>query len=395
MRILWLTKKRLDVAADRTTWVEAVKHLSACGDDVHLVAGYQEGPQDLGLGSSLHYIRAVRSAYLYHLSAMVALAVQAARLLGRQRGEVVLFDPWTAPAVVPSMVRRALARRRQPAFVCDFRTLPVGYVGWRASLEDAVFRTGMVVAGRADGATFITEAMRAAIVRDYPRMGSLRAETWSSGVDLEHFDSEALVPGSVAELRARLGLSDRFVIMYHGAINVTRGLLELVEAVKLVVAGGHREIALVLVGGGAGIPAVQAAVRASHLEAWVQIVGPIDYVDVPRYIAACDIGVVPLPDSPGWRVSSPLKMLEYLAMKKCVVATDIVAHRSVVGESPCAFLVRDSSPRSLADGLLAAVETGREALCSRGAVGREIVDPAFSWATQVGRLRGLLSRVSS
>ena len=59
----------------------------------------------------------------------------------------------------------------------------------------------------------------------------------------------------------------------------------------------------------------------------------VDYEDVPKYISMSDVAIIPLPDMHYWRSQSPLKLLEYLAMTKTVIISDIPAHRAVIGDA--------------------------------------------------------------
>ncbi|MCH7728287.1 MAG: glycosyltransferase, partial [Planctomycetes bacterium] len=51
------------------------------------------------------------------------------------------------------------------------------------------------------------------------------------------------------------------------------------------------------------------------------------------------------------KFTSPLKLFEYLASSRPVVATDVPAVREIVGDADCVHLVEPDNPRALADGL--------------------------------------------
>jgi hypothetical protein len=76
----------------------------------------------------------------------------------------------------------------------------------------------------------------------------------------------------------------------------------------------------------------------------VQWVGPRPFEDLPTYLAAMDLGLVPYNHSPFNEASFPLKTLEYLAGGRPVVATDLPAIRWLncpfieVADSPTAFV---------------------------------------------------------
>jgi len=74
----------------------------------------------------------------------------------------------------------------------------------------------------------------------------------------------------------------------------------------------------------------------------------------------------------------PLKLLEYLAMKKVVIVTDILAHRLVVGTEKCGIYVSSVKPTEIAKSIMYAYRN-REKLEEWGAAGRTIIDEKYSW----------------
>jgi glycosyltransferase involved in cell wall biosynthesis len=112
-------------------------------------------------------------------------------------------------------------------------------------------------------------------------------------------------------------------LAYVGAINdkVDTELL-------LRVADAYPACTLVLV----GPETAQRAESRADLEALrrqknVRIVGRVDVAEVPRFIKACDVGLLPYRQNAWTRHIHPLKLYEYLACGLPVVATDIPSLR--------------------------------------------------------------------
>jgi hypothetical protein len=108
-----------------------------------------------------------------------------------------------------------------------------------------------------------------------------------------------------------LKLSERPTVGYVGAIDrwFDMGLLERC-------AEQHPEWDFVLVGSSAGLPS-DAAPRHPNL----RLHGEIDYEDVPRLVRGFDVCVVPFADTTLTRCVDPVKVYEYLAAGRPVVAT--------------------------------------------------------------------------
>jgi glycosyltransferase involved in cell wall biosynthesis len=204
-----------------------------------------------------------------------------------------------------------------------------------------------------------------------------RVGVWSSGVSTTLFNPENYVLEG-ADLRRKLGLTRKFVILYHGAFSANRGLRETIEAMSIV-KRANSNVVFFLLGKGPVDHSLKDLIQMKRLQDNVIIHDPVDYAEVPKYIAMCDVGIVPLPNLSYWRVQCPLKLLEYLAMKKVVILTDIPAHRFVIGSEICGIYTKLSDPIEIANSIEYAYNN-RKYLVSWGSVGRRIVEEKYTWA---------------
>jgi glycosyltransferase involved in cell wall biosynthesis len=152
-----------------------------------------------------------------------------------------------------------------------------------------------------------------------------RIQVWPSTVDLSLFDP-SMYRADRRDVRSELGFEDMFTLMYHGVLTAERGLDELVQAVKMANDEGYR-VGLLLLGKGSSEQQLRSLIASLDLSDNVRLHASVPYDQVPRFIAACDAGAIPLPDQEQWRYQAPTKLLEYLAMQKAVIATEIPAHR--------------------------------------------------------------------
>jgi glycosyltransferase involved in cell wall biosynthesis len=152
-------------------------------------------------------------------------------------------------------------------------------------------------------------------------------------------------------------------------------------------------IVLFLLGDGPAVDRLENLVQSATLQDMVIIHKPVDYSEVPKYIGISDVCIVPLPDHPYWRFQSPLKLLEYLAMEKVVIATDIPAHRSVMGEEKCGIYISSTEPEEIAKAIEYAY-FNRENLEEWGKGGREIVKREYTWKKVARDLENFLLSVS-
>jgi glycosyltransferase involved in cell wall biosynthesis len=90
-----------------------------------------------------------------------------------------------------------------------------------------------------------------------------------------------------------------------------------------------------------------------------------------------DVCIIPLPNHPFWNCQCPLKLLEYLAMEKVVIATNIPAHRLII-EGKGVIYISSTEPAEIAKGIRVAYNN-KEKLVKWGKYGRELVIKNFEW----------------
>ncbi len=116
-------------------------------------------------------------------------------------------------------------------------------------------------------------------------------------------------------VRERWGLGGKTVIGFAGSFAKWHGPDFLVRAFARL-AGDVPEAALLLVGDGARRAETEALVRELGLEERVVFTGRVPHGEIPAYVAAMDLGVMPRSNLFG----SPMKVFEYMAMGRPAVA---------------------------------------------------------------------------
>lgn len=116
-------------------------------------------------------------------------------------------------------------------------------------------------------------------------------------------------------VRTELGVDDETTVV--GAVAFFRewhGMERLIEWLRERRRGSR--VALLLIGDGPALPGLKDAVAQTDAAQFVKFTGSVDHPAVPRLLAATDITVVPQ----AVPYASPLKLFEYLAAGKAVVA---------------------------------------------------------------------------
>jgi glycosyltransferase involved in cell wall biosynthesis len=248
----------------------------------------------------------------------------------------------------------------------------------RQYLQNLAFSVSVCIAKRKlDGLTILTDLMKKEICNKF-HIDPNWVGVWSSGVSAELFRYEEYVHDGI-ELRERLGLTNRFIVCYHGSLSRSRGLMDAISAMVMV-RDRYPDAVLFLIGTGSiqTVGDMREAIQNNGLQDIVILHDAVDYAEVPKYIAMCDVGIVPLPDLPQWRHQCPLKLLEYLAMKKVVILSDIPCHREIVGNDKCGVYFSSNSTAGIARSIAFAYDN-KEKLKEWGDSGRTIVESKYSW----------------
>ncbi|HEX7344818.1 MAG TPA: glycosyltransferase family 4 protein [bacterium] len=298
----------------------------------------------------------------------------------RHKPDILLTDWMSAELTKLAVLFRRLGLLKCK-FVHDVRTVPVkedAGKSWRiyaGSLEYAK--------ANFDGITTITVPLRDEITSKFGIPAQAMA-VWTSGVDIEHFR-----PMDASEPKRKLGLEGKFVAFYHGNVQQNRGVAELVEAMDLL--RDLPEVFLLIVGGGHEWATLERIKQEKRLERVILQPG-VPYADIPKWIAMADLCIVPLPDHPWWRVSSPLKLMEYLAMGKPVLLTEMQAHRAVMPSDDDAFYVSRCGPQEFANGIRHAINE-RHRFAKLGQKGRRKAIEELTWEGQAAILKRYLENV--
>ena len=164
------------------------------------------------------------------------------------------------------------------------------------------------------------------------------------GVDMERFLS-----ADGQSIRTKYELDGSKIIVYSGSMNKERNLGILIRAFADV--RKNNVAKLLMVGGGNDKENLIRLAEELGIASDILFVGWFVQRKVPNFIAAADIGVCLVPPLSYFMKSSPLKMLEYMALGKPVVANlEIPEQRSVIQESEGGVLV-EYEIKSIAKGL--------------------------------------------
>jgi glycosyltransferase involved in cell wall biosynthesis len=134
-------------------------------------------------------------------------------------------------------------------------------------------------------------------------------------------DNELFKPGhDVLTARKALGFDDDPVIGFVGGFQPWHGLDLLIESFAIVLKE-FPKARLLLIGDGRARPLVDRKIAEMGVESRVIITGLVPKDRVPVLLATADVAVLPYPILPKELWFSPLKLYEYMAAGKAIVAS--------------------------------------------------------------------------
>ncbi|MFD2237513.1 glycosyltransferase family 4 protein [Aureimonas populi] len=203
-----------------------------------------------------------------------------------------------------------------------------------------------------------------------------------NGINEQRFSGED--DGTVR--RRELGLDGRLILGFVGFAKAWHGLDQVVDV--LARDGEKHNLHLLVVGDGDVLSALRQKAEAMGVGRRVSITGVVPRESVAAYVATFDIALQPRVTS----YASPLKVFEYLAFGKPIIAPDQPNIREILAHENQALLFDPQDCDAFGRAILRLCEDPalRERLGENAR--RTIAERGFTWAGNVVRIERLISR---
>jgi glycosyltransferase involved in cell wall biosynthesis len=176
----------------------------------------------------------------------------------------------------------------------------------------------------------------------------------------------------------RLRNMQKTILVYIGSLNPQDGVDYLLRSLKHLVYDLERDDChCVIVGDGDSLESLRHLARQLKLDGFVELTGYIPDAELEETLAAADICMDPDPSSPLNDVSTWIKIMEYMAYGKAIVAFDLKETRYSAQEA--ALFVRCNDEMAFAQAIVRLMDDAalREQM---GRFGRERVEKDLQWS---------------
>lgn len=187
-----------------------------------------------------------------------------------------------------------------------------------------------------------------------------------------------------AEPCPSLAEDGRKVVGYVGVMGFQDGVDHLMRVLRhLVYDLGRADVLCVLVGAGDAVRSSKSLAEELGLADHVLFTGWVDHAEVATYLDLADVCVAPEPSNPYNDRSTMIKLMEYMAAGKPIVAFDLPEHRWTA--SSAALYVRPNDEFEFARSLSLLLDdpARREAM---GSFGRRRIETELAWSYSVPQL---------
>lgn len=235
---------------------------------------------------------------------------------------------------------------------------------------------------RCDRVVVLTDGLRDLVVRRY-RVAPERIAVLPSGTDTSVF-----VPQKSEACRRRVGLSpDRDYIGFVGSFYRYQGLQCLLDAM-VIIRQTLPSVHLLLVGDGEAASELKQQADRLALSSCITWTGRVPYQDVPAWIGAMTVCVAPFREDRG--ETSPVKIFDYLACGRPVIASAIPSVSATFTQKIGVALVPPDDHAALAEAIMALLND-RDRQSRMGDHGRHFIEQGRSWTHLTNHLKEWLA----
>jgi len=239
---------------------------------------------------------------------------------------------------------------------------------------------------KADKILTITEYLKKDLISK--RIDSNKIYILPNGVDLELFNPIRYDKNEIQNFRKTFNAEKLIVfvgslqdlnIIINSAEQVTKSIL----GVKYIIIGDHRDP-------NRSTSIWKDKVKEKKLSEYFEFLGKKPREEIPKYILCADVCVDSFPNEPYYAAAHPIKLLEYGACAKPVVATKVSETAKIVKHGEFGYLATPSDSKEYADYLIKLLESPKVAE-KMGKNFSDFIRKEFSWDYLASKLERYLT----
>ncbi len=227
------------------------------------------------------------------------------------------------------------------------------------------------------------------ILKDYYIELGVKAEkihVIPNGADPEKFRPRE----KPVDMIKKYALQEKVVIGWTGSLVGWSGIENLIT-MALHILENYPNVVFMMVGGGANKEFFREKLHIKNYAPRVILTGTVPHAEVPQYLACMDIALAPYPQLSFWYPSS-LKIFEYMAAGKAVIASDIGQVGEVIKDGENGLLIDPDGGEALLQKTVSLIEN--EGLRKRlGMQARREVLEQYTWEQHAKKIIAIFEEI--
>ncbi|MDD5155465.1 MAG: glycosyltransferase family 4 protein [Candidatus Omnitrophica bacterium] len=167
------------------------------------------------------------------------------------------------------------------------------------------------------------------------------------GADLERFNPQ-VIEEHKGKIKKKYGINS-YLVLYLGQLHGAQYAEIFVHTANLILRS-RKDVTFMVIGEGYRLGELRELTRALGIAEHFIFTGHVSHNEIPRYLADADVCVACFEENDITKCKSPLKIVEYLACGKAIVASNVGEVRNMVGG--VGVLARPGDTGSLAEGIM-------------------------------------------
>ena len=265
--------------------------------------------------------------YLNYLACLPAVYKTASAIIQKNHIDYVYSY---MPGIGSSLPALRVKSKHRIKIALDFADLHIFVRPKR--IADSAFK-------EADKILAITEYLKNDLVK--MEIDTNKIHILPNGIDLELFNPMKYDQDEIRRLRQSFGSSK--LVIFSGSlqdlnmiIDSANHVVSSIKDIKYVIIGDHRDPAR-------SKSTWENKVRQKGLSNYFEFLGKKSHEEIPKYLMCADVCVDSFPDEPYYAAAHPIKLLEYGACEKPVVATRVAETEKIIKHGIFGFLANPSN----------------------------------------------------
>ena len=287
--------------------------------------------------------------------------------------DVVICDINSTPSIIPLLILKKF-NLIETTFILDFRS---NILHSRKNVIQNIFKDiylriminiSFILYEKF---TFITFSFKSHIEKKF-NIKYKNFTVWSSGVDKKFLTETKKVE------------NQKFTIIHHGSLEKGRGIMRLIDSMPLLKNELSSKVVLKIAG--VGSLAKQISELSKNSEYNLKFYGEIKHEDIIAFIDIGDMGIVPFDNSIANRTSSPLKVVEYVARNKIILATKLKNFENNFSNYSSIYYMKSNSSQDIASAIENIISNYDKIKKNNLGDGQILIRQKYTWDVQAEKI---------